>query len=58
MSVIWGLKEIVEWKKETKWVVDKWDQKVEAADKAFMSMNQILEVNRKKELELKEGGVS
>lgn len=58
ISVIWGLKEMIEWKTETKWVVDKWDQKVKAAYEACVFMNGILEVSRTEELRLKGGVLS
>lgn len=58
MSVIWGLKEMIEWKKETKWVVDKWDQKVKAAHEACVFMNGILEESRMEESRLKGDVVS
>lgn len=44
---------MIEWKDDTKWVVDKWDQKLEGADEASIFMNEILEGSRKEELGLK-----
>lgn len=49
---------MIEWKKETKWVVDKRDQKGKAAPEAHVLTNEILGESRTEELRLKGGVVS